>query len=227
MVNEAVAQLEFSEDERVLDVGCGDGFLPERWGHGAARIRRRGRRLTPDDRHARIAAAPTESGPWFAVADAGGCRSAGISMSWCRSTRCTVPEAAGAGPNRVGGASGWSSVDSGGLRGGARQFGVGRHDGLSWSALGAVVRRFCHAVHSRRSGRYGRPGGFGRIGEDVTSLTASGTSDLEQFERWCAVGSTAWTDLPVGTARGSSRTRWRPTRWCRVGGFCSVHPDRG
>ena len=51
MVHEAISQLEFSEDERVLDVGCGDGFLIRGGGDGAGRIRSRGRRLTPDDRN--------------------------------------------------------------------------------------------------------------------------------------------------------------------------------
>jgi cyclopropane fatty-acyl-phospholipid synthase-like methyltransferase len=36
MVHEVISQLAFSEDERVLDVGCGDGLLTR---HGADGIR--------------------------------------------------------------------------------------------------------------------------------------------------------------------------------------------
>ena len=52
MVHEAISQLEFSEDERVLDVGCGDGFLT-RAAAGMLPLgyARRGRCLAPDDRH--------------------------------------------------------------------------------------------------------------------------------------------------------------------------------
>ena len=71
MVNEAIAGLEFSEDERVLDVGCGDGFLiravagmvPGGYAVGADASPRM-------IATAHAAAAPTESGPWFVVADA-------------------------------------------------------------------------------------------------------------------------------------------------------------
>lgn len=71
MVNEAIAGLEFSEDERVLDVGCGDGYLT-----------RAVAGMVPDGCAVGVDASPrmietahsggeaTDSGPWFVVADA-------------------------------------------------------------------------------------------------------------------------------------------------------------
>ena len=72
MVHEAISQLEFSEDERVLDVGCGDGVLTR----AAARMLPLGYAVRVDASPriiatAHAATAPTESGPWFVVADAG------------------------------------------------------------------------------------------------------------------------------------------------------------
>ena len=71
MVHEAISQLEFSEDERVLDVGCGDGLLTR----AAARMLPLGYAVGVDASPrmiatAHAATAPTESGPWFVVADA-------------------------------------------------------------------------------------------------------------------------------------------------------------
>ena len=71
MVSEAVAQLEFSEDEWVLDLGCGDGFLTR----AVAGMVPVGYAVGVDASPRMIATAhavgaTTESGPWFAVADA-------------------------------------------------------------------------------------------------------------------------------------------------------------
>ena len=84
------SQLEFSEDERVLDVGCGDGLLTR----AAARMLPLGYAVRVDASPrmiatAHAATAPTESGPcswWLTPAAA---FRAGSSMSWCLSTRCT------------------------------------------------------------------------------------------------------------------------------------------
>ena len=64
--------LAFSEDERVLDVGCGDGLLTR----AAARMLALAYAVRVDASPrmiatAHAATAPTESGPWLVVADAG------------------------------------------------------------------------------------------------------------------------------------------------------------
>ena len=62
MVHEAISQLEFSEDERVLDVGCGDGVLTR----AAARMLPLGYAVGVDASPRMIATAHA----WFVVADA-------------------------------------------------------------------------------------------------------------------------------------------------------------
>ena len=76
MVHEAISQLEFSQDERVLDVACGDGVLTRAAARmAAARIRRQGRCLAPDDRHRARRHGADGIRPVFVVADAGRCLS--------------------------------------------------------------------------------------------------------------------------------------------------------
>ena len=121
MVNEAIAGLEFSEDERVLDVGCGDGFLiravagmvPGGYAIGAD--------ASPRMIATAHAAAPTDSGPWFVVADArrlpfGPHFDAVVSFNalhWVREQQQALVEIA------IRGAAGRSGVDSGDVRGAA------------------------------------------------------------------------------------------------------------
>jgi trans-aconitate 2-methyltransferase len=71
MIEEAKTSLALAESDRVLDLGCGDGYLTAWMAHmvpgGYAAGADASRRMIAS---ARTAAAPTESGPWFVVADA-------------------------------------------------------------------------------------------------------------------------------------------------------------
>jgi trans-aconitate 2-methyltransferase len=71
MITEAMAALSCSPDEWVLDIGCGDGFLTR----AIAELVPRGGAVGADASRRMIATAstatePSESGPWFVVADA-------------------------------------------------------------------------------------------------------------------------------------------------------------
>ena len=71
MIEEAKAGLALGEADRVLDVGCGDGYLTR----AIARMVPRGYAAGADPSRRMIATAhaaqaPTESGPWFVLADA-------------------------------------------------------------------------------------------------------------------------------------------------------------
>ena len=71
MIEEAKAVLALGESDRVLDLGCGDGYLT----HAMAQMVPRGYAAGADASRRMIATAhaaqpPTESGPWFVVADA-------------------------------------------------------------------------------------------------------------------------------------------------------------
>ena len=71
MIEEARASLALAESDRVLDLGCGDGYLTRSMAHmvpgGYAAGADASRRMITT---ARAAQAATESGPWFVVADA-------------------------------------------------------------------------------------------------------------------------------------------------------------
>jgi trans-aconitate 2-methyltransferase len=71
MITEAMAALSFSPEEWVLDIGCGDGFLTR----AIADLVPRGGAVGADASRrmittAHAAAGPSASGPWFVVADA-------------------------------------------------------------------------------------------------------------------------------------------------------------
>ena len=71
MIEEAKSILALAESDRVLDLGCGDGYLTHWMAHtvpgGYAAGADASRRMIAT---AQAAQAPTESGPWFVVADA-------------------------------------------------------------------------------------------------------------------------------------------------------------
>src|SRR5689334_22858385 len=71
MIEEAKAGLTLGEADRVLDIGCGDGYLTR----AIARMAPRGLAAGVDPSRrmiaaARAAQAPTDAGPWFVRADA-------------------------------------------------------------------------------------------------------------------------------------------------------------
>jgi trans-aconitate 2-methyltransferase len=90
MIREAKASLVLADSDRVLDVGCGDGYLTHEMagmvpGGFAIGVDPSKRMITT----AHAAAQPTKSGQWFVIADARRGRSASTSTSSCRSMRCT------------------------------------------------------------------------------------------------------------------------------------------
>ncbi|MCW2512198.1 MAG: SAM-dependent methyltransferase [Mycobacterium sp.] len=71
MISEAMAGLEFGPADRVLDIGCGDGYLTA----AIATMTPRGIVVGADPSHRMVAtaeesAATQPSGPWFVIADA-------------------------------------------------------------------------------------------------------------------------------------------------------------
>ena len=71
MIEEAKAGLALGESDRVLDVGCGDGYLTRAIAHMVPRGYAAG--VDPSRRMiatAHAAQAPTGAGPWFVRADA-------------------------------------------------------------------------------------------------------------------------------------------------------------
>ena len=70
MIGEAMAGLEFRPDDRVLDIGCGDGFLTR----AIATLTPEGTVVGADPSHLMVATAAasvtgSDAGPWFVVAD--------------------------------------------------------------------------------------------------------------------------------------------------------------
>ena len=203
MVNEAIAGLEFSEDERVLDVGCGDGFLiravagmvPGGYAVGADASPRM-------IATAHAAAAPTDSGPWFVVADArrlpfGPHFDAVVSFNalhWVREQQQALAEIASV--LRPGGRVLIQVVCAG-----------------QRASLESVVMSVCHSppwtrwfddfvapfVHVDPASYADLAASAGLTLEDVTVADREWDfGSRDQFERWCAVCSTAWTDrLPI------------------------------
>src|SRR4029079_13829496 len=71
MIEDAKASLVLADGDRVLDLGCGDGYLP----HEMAAMTPAGCAIGVDPSRRMIATAhaagtPTGSGPWFVIADA-------------------------------------------------------------------------------------------------------------------------------------------------------------
>jgi trans-aconitate 2-methyltransferase len=208
MIDEASESLVFADGDRVLDVGCGDGYLTREM----ARMVPAGCAIGVDPSKRMIAVAQaaggqTKSGPWFVVADArrlpfGEHFDLVVSFNalhWVPEQQRALGQIASA--LRPGGRAVIQVVCAG-----ERQ------------SLEAVAMQIC------RSPRWAlvfdgfaapfihvEPNAYGELAASMgLTLTSLAVTDREwnygsrdAFRKWCAVGTTAWTDrLPVDD-RGS------------------------
>ena len=203
MVNEAIAELEFSEKERVLDVGCGDGFLTR----AVADMVPLGYAVGVDASPrmiatAHAAAVPTESGPWFVVADArrlpfGRHFDVVVSFNalhWVPEHRQALAQIASV--TRPGGRV-LIQVVCAGERTSLESVAMTVCHGPRWARwFDGIVAPFIH-VDPATYGHMAASAGLTL--EDVTVTDREWDfGSRSAFERWCAVGSTAWTDrVPV------------------------------
>lgn len=199
MIAEAMATLEFAPHQWVLDIGCGDGFLTraiaELVPDGGVVGADASRRMIAT---ASAAAPPAAAGPWFVVADAQGlpfarCFDAAVSFNalhWVTDQERALRQLAAV------------------LRPGARvtvqMVCGGSRPSLEATAMD-VCRRprwapsfegfeapFVH-VDPDRFREMAGAAGFAVVRLDVADREWDfGSRDV--FERWCGVGSTAWTD---------------------------------
>ena len=234
MIEEAKASLALAEADRVLDVGCGDGYLTREMagmvpGGYAVGVDASKRMIATAD----AAGAPAESGPWFVVADArrlpfGEHFDVVVSFNalhWVPEQRQALGQIATV--LRPGGRALIQVVCAG-----------------ERTSLEAVAMKTC------RSPRWAHwfdgfaapfihvdPAGYGDLAASAgLTLTNVTVTDREwdfgsrnRFQQWCAVGSTAWTDrLP---AEDRDRFVDELDRCVRDGGGSAravpVHPDAG
>jgi trans-aconitate 2-methyltransferase len=199
MVQEAMAGLVLAKQERVLDVGCGDGFLtfavagmvPDGCAVGVDASRR-----MIEAAHAGGAA--TQSGPWFVVADARRLPFAEYfdvvvsfnALHWVPEQRQALAEIASV--VRPGGRV-LIQVVCAGERTSLESVAMAICQSSSWApCFDGFTAPFVHVD----------PAGYGELaasaGLTVTGVTVTDREwdfgSLPQFLRWCTVGSTAWTD---------------------------------
>jgi trans-aconitate 2-methyltransferase len=203
MITEALGRLDLADDERVLDIGCGDGFLTRAAAaqvpHGYAVGADASPRMIAT---ARAAVEPGVSGPWFLVADArrlpfGRCFDVVVSFNalhW-------VPEQGEA-------LSQIAAVLEPGGRAVIQAVCAGERTSLEAAAM-TLTRA---AQWAPRFEGYTAPFvhvdplSYGDLaataGLTLEHLTVTDREwdfgSRELFERWCTVGTGAWTDrLPV------------------------------
>lgn len=204
MIDEALGVLSFDRGTRVLDIGCGDGFLTRAI---AGQVGADGLAVGADLSRRMIAAARgagvvNGAGPWFVVADA--CRlpfagfDAAVSFNalhWVPAQREALAQIADA--LQPGGQAIIQMVCAG-PRTSIEETAMQMTLQPRWSRwFGGFVAPFMHVD----------PGGYGELaasaGLALQELTVTDQvwdfGGRDSFTRWCAVGSTAWTDrLPAG-----------------------------
>jgi trans-aconitate 2-methyltransferase len=202
MIDEAAATLAFAETDRVLDVGCGDGYLTR----AIADMVPRGWAVGVDASHRMIrtakSAGAAKPSPWFVVADARGLPFAERfevvvsfnALHWVPEQRQALGEIASV--LRAGGRAVIQVVCAG-----------------ERTSLESIAMQLC------RGGRWAKwfdgftapfihvdPADYGELaaaaGLTLTDLTVTEREwdffERSRFQKWCAAGSTAWTDrLPV------------------------------
>ena len=203
MVQEAMAGLAFAPQDRVLDVGCGDGFLtraiagmvPKGCAVGVDASRR-----MVDTAHAGVA--PRRSGPWFVVADARQLPFAEYfdvvlsfnALHWVPEQRQALGEIASV--LRPGGRA-LIQVVCAGERTSLESVAMAICHSSRWATwFAGFTPPFVH-VDAARYGELAASAGLTLTNVTVTDRQWDFGSRA-QFLRWCTVGSTAWTDrLPV------------------------------
>jgi len=155
LATEAVTALQFGAGDRVLDVGCGDGYLTR----AVAGMVPAGCAVGVDASPRMIETAhgggeATYSGPWFVVADARRLPFAEFfdAVLSFNALYWAPRAAAGAWRDRHGAASRRTGADPGDVCRSADQHRGGGHDGVSKPPVGAVVRRILGALRTRRPG---------------------------------------------------------------------------
>ncbi len=204
MIEDAKASLVLANGDRVLDVGCGDGYLT----HQMAAMTPAGYAVGVDPSRrmvsaARAAGSPTESGPWFVIADA---RLLPFrehfdvvvsfnALHWVPEQRQALLQIASV--LRPGGRA-LIQVVCAGERPSLEAVAMRVAQRPHWASLfEGFAAPFIHVA----------PDGYGELAASagLTLMTLTVT-DLQwdhgsrnAFAQWCAVGCTAWTDrLPAG-----------------------------
>jgi len=204
MINEALGALEFSEAARVLDVGCGDGFLTRAVAGMVAAGFAVGVDVSPRMvATAQAAATASASGPAFVVADArrlpfGPSFDDVVSFNalhWVPEQRQALSQIASA--LRPGGRA-VIQVVCAGERTSLESVAMSICQSPAWAQwFDGFVAPFVH-VDPAAYGDLAASAGL--TVEDVVVMDREWDFGSRiQFQRWCAVGSTAWTDrLPAG-----------------------------
>jgi trans-aconitate 2-methyltransferase len=203
MATEALTSLRFAKDDRVLDVGCGDGFLTR----AVADMVPNGGAVGVDASPRMIATAhaggnPAPSGPWFVVADARrlpftGSFDAVVSFNalhWVPEQREALAEIASV--LRPGGRV-LVQVVCAGPRTSLESVAMTVCQSPGWARwFDGFAAPFVHVD----------PDGYDELAASAgLTLNDAAVTDREwdfgsreEFDRWCSVGSTAWTDrLPA------------------------------
>jgi trans-aconitate 2-methyltransferase len=203
MIEEAKAILVLRDSDRVLDVGCGDGYLTHAMAYmvprGCAAGADASRRMIAT---ARAAAAPGESGPWFVVADARllpfGAHFDVVTsfnaLHWVPEQRQALGQIAAA---LTPGGRALIQMVCAGERRSLEAVAMELCRWPRWaSCFDGFAAPFVH-VDPAEYGEMASEAGLTPTGITVTDREWDFGSRTE-FRQWCAVGTTAWTDrLPV------------------------------
>jgi trans-aconitate 2-methyltransferase len=199
MIGEAMAGLEFGRTDRVLDIGCGDGFLTA----AIATLTPDGLVVGADPSHRMVAAAdasiaPRAAGPWFVIADAralpfGGSFDAAVSFNalhWVPEQDRALREIATV--IRPGGSATVQMVCAG-PRPSLEDVTMDCCRAPQWAAwFDGFQAPFVHP-DPRDFAELARAAGL--VVDDVTvSDRQWDFGSREAFTQWSAMGSTAWTD---------------------------------
>jgi trans-aconitate 2-methyltransferase len=199
MIDEAMAVLSFAPESLVLDIGCGDGFLTRR----IAELVPRGGAVGADASWrmaatAHRAAEAGASGPWFVVADARGLPFGAVfdaavsfnALHWVPEQGRALGQLAAV--LKPGGRATVQMVCAG-ARPSLEATAQSLCQSPSWAAwFDGFAAPFVHPAPERFSELAARAGLVTVEQHVVDREWDFGTR--EAFERWSAVGSTAWTD---------------------------------